>query len=246
MAVLLGLVIGTLIATVMGRVNWGAVGQGPIFEFPQPFFFGAPQFAIGVIVSMCIVILVIMAETTADLLAVGEILGTKIDKKRIAAGLRADMGATAISPVFNGFPISAFAQNVGMVAMTGIKSRFVVAAGGGILVLLGLLPVLGRVMNAIPLPVLGRRRHRAVRVGRRCRHPHAEPGRTSPTRTCSSWPRRSASGSSRSPCPRSTTTSRSGWRTIFESGHQRDGDLRGAPEPRVQPLLEGRRAGARR
>jgi xanthine/uracil permease len=57
--------------------------------------------------------------------------------------------------VFNGFPISAFAQNVGMVAMTGVRSRFVVAAGGGILVLLGLLPVLGRVMNAIPLPVLG-------------------------------------------------------------------------------------------
>jgi xanthine/uracil permease len=153
--VLLGLVIGTLIATVMGRVNWGAVGRGSVFEFPQPFFFGAPRFEIGVIISLCIVALVIMAETTADLRAVGEILGTDVDKKRIAAGLRADMGATALAPVFNGFPISAFAQNVGMVALTGIKSRFVVAAGGGILVLLGLLPVLGRVMNAIPLPVLG-------------------------------------------------------------------------------------------
>ena len=66
------------------------------------------------------------------------------------------MGATAIAPVFNGFPISAFAQNVGMVALTGIKSRFVVAAGGGILVVLGLLPVLDRIMDAIPLqPVLG-------------------------------------------------------------------------------------------
>ncbi len=155
MAVLLGLVIGTLIATAMGRVNWGAVGKGSVFEFPQPFFFGAPQFAIGVIISLCIVVLVIMAETTADLLAVGEIIGTDVDKKRIAAGLRADMGATAIAPVFNGFPISAFAQNVGMVALTGIKSRFVVAAGGGILVVLGLLPVLGRIMNAIPQPVLG-------------------------------------------------------------------------------------------
>ena len=107
------------------------------------------------IISLCIVVLVIMAETTADLLAVGEIIGTNVDKKRIAAGLRADMGATAIAPVFNGFPISAFAQNVGMVALTGIKSRFVVAAGGGILVVLGLLPVLGRIMNAIPQPVLG-------------------------------------------------------------------------------------------
>jgi uric acid transporter len=155
LAVMLGLVIGTVVATVMGRVNWGAVATGAIFELPQPFHFGVPQFAIGVVVSMCVVILVIMAETTADLLAVGEILDTDVDKKRLAAGLRADMGATAISPVFNGFPISAFAQNVGMVAITGIRSRFVVAAGGGILVLLGLLPVLGRIMNAIPLPVLG-------------------------------------------------------------------------------------------
>jgi NCS2 family nucleobase:cation symporter-2 len=155
MAVLLGLMIGTLIATILGLVKWGAVGQGAVVEFPQPFFFGAPQFSLGVIVSLCIVALVIMAETTADLLAVGEIIGTDVDKKRIAAGLRADMGATALAPIFNGFPISAFAQNVGMVALTGIKSRFVVAAGGGILVVLGLLPVLGRVMNAIPQPVLG-------------------------------------------------------------------------------------------
>ena len=155
MAVMVGLVAGTVIATIMGKVNWGSVGTGPVFQLPQPFHFGAPQFQVGVIVSMCVVILVIMAETTADLLAVGEILGTTVDRKRIAAGLRADMGATAIAPVFNGFPISAFAQNVGMVAMTGIKSRFVVAYGGGILVVLGLFPILGRIMNAIPQPVLG-------------------------------------------------------------------------------------------
>jgi xanthine permease len=155
LAVMLGLVVGTLVATVMGLVDWSAVGRGAVFQLPQPFAFGWPQFSVGVVVSMTIVILVIMAETTADILAVGEILDTPTPPARIAAGLRADMAATAVSPVFNGFPISAFAQNVGMVAMTGVRSRFVVAAGGGILVLLGLLPVLGRVMNAIPLPVLG-------------------------------------------------------------------------------------------
>lgn len=155
MAVLLGLVFGTLVATLFGLVNWGRVGQGPVVGFPTPFAFGLPILSIGVIVSMTIVILVIMAETTADILAVGEIVGTRTDSRRIASGLRADMAATAVSPVFNGFPISAFAQNVGMVAITGIRSRYVVAAGGGILVVLGLLPVLGRVMNAIPQPVLG-------------------------------------------------------------------------------------------
>jgi hypothetical protein len=82
-------------------------------------------------------------------------VGTKVDSKRIAAGLRADMLSSAVSPIFGTFTQSAFAQNVGLVAITGVKSRFVVTAGGGVLVILGLLPVLGRVVGAIPSPVLG-------------------------------------------------------------------------------------------
>ncbi|MFP3571268.1 solute carrier family 23 protein, partial [Paraburkholderia sp. SIMBA_030] len=74
---------------------------------------------------------------------------------RVGDGLRADMLSSAISPLFNSFTQSAFAQNVGLVAITGIKSRFVVSAGGLILVVLGLLPVLGRVVAAVPTPVLG-------------------------------------------------------------------------------------------
>jgi xanthine/uracil permease len=94
---MLGLVVGTLVATVMGLVDWSAVGRGAVFQLPQPFASGWPRFSIGVIVSMTIVILVIMAETTADILAVGEILGTPAPPKRIAAGLRADMAATVVS-----------------------------------------------------------------------------------------------------------------------------------------------------
>src|SRR6185312_3878428 len=82
-------------------------------------------------------------------------VGTKVDSKRIAAGLRADMASSLVSPVFGSFTQSAFAQNVGLVAITGVKSRFVVTAGGVILVVLGLLPVLGRVVAAVPYPVLG-------------------------------------------------------------------------------------------
>jgi uric acid transporter len=104
---------------------------------------------------MIIVVLVILTETTADILAVGEIAKTRVDSKRIANGLRADMASSIIAPVFNTFTQSAFAQNVGLVAFTGVKSRFVVTAGGLILVILGLLPVLGRVVAAIPMPVLG-------------------------------------------------------------------------------------------
>jgi len=104
---------------------------------------------------MLIVILVTLTETSADIIAVGEIVGTKVDSKRIGNGLRADMLSSAVSPLFNSFTQSAFAQNVGLVAITGVKSRFVVSAGGVILVVLGLLPVLGRVVAAVPTPVLG-------------------------------------------------------------------------------------------
>ncbi len=104
---------------------------------------------------MTIVILVVMVETTADILAVGEVVGTDVDSRRVGDGLRADMVSSAVAPIFNTFPATAFAQNVGLVAMTGIKSRFVVALGGGVLALLGLSPVLAAVVGVVPLPVLG-------------------------------------------------------------------------------------------
>jgi xanthine permease len=155
LSILLGIVIGTIGATIVGKADFSAVGTGSIVAFPKPFSFGAPTFHVAAIVSMVIVILVIMTETTADILAVGEIVGTEVTPRRVGDGLRADMLASAIAPVFNSVPATAFAQNVGVVAITGIKSRFVVTAGGSVLVVLGLLPVLGRVVAAVPLPVLG-------------------------------------------------------------------------------------------
>ncbi|GAT71688.1 xanthine permease [Microbacterium sp. HM58-2] len=155
LAILLAIVLGTIVAAILGRVDFATVADGPIFALPSPFAFGMPTFEIAGIISMFIVILVTLTETTADILAVGEIVGTKVDSKRIAAGLRADMLSSAVSPVFGSFTQSAFAQNVGLVAITGVKSRFVVTAGGVVLVVLGLLPVLGRVVAAVPTPVLG-------------------------------------------------------------------------------------------
>lgn len=155
LSILLAMVIGTIIATVSGMADFSKVGKGDIVAFPTPFAFGAPTFEIAAIISMLIVILVTLTETSADIIAVGEIVDTKVDSRRIGNGLRADMLSSAISPLFNSFTQSAFAQNVGLVAITGIKSRFVVSAGGLILVILGLLPILGRVVAAVPTPVLG-------------------------------------------------------------------------------------------
>jgi xanthine permease len=155
LAVLVGIVVGTLIAAALGRADFSKVTDGAYVALPPVLHFGSPTFQVGAIVSMTIVMLVIMTETTADILAVGEIIGTDVDQRRVANGLRADMLSTSVAPVLGSFPCSAFAQNVGLVALTRVRSRYVVAVGGVLLVLLGLLPVVGRVVAAIPYPVLG-------------------------------------------------------------------------------------------
>ncbi|WP_193096682.1 nucleobase:cation symporter-2 family protein [Brevibacterium sp. FME17] len=155
LSILLAIVLGTIICAIFGWVDFSNVLDNGFFAFPQPFAFGLPTFSVPAIVSMFIVTIVIFAETTADIIAVGEIVDSKVDSKRIASGLRADMLSSAVSPIFNSFTQSAFAQNVGLVAITGVKSRYVVTAGGAILVALGLLPVMGGVVAAIPSPVLG-------------------------------------------------------------------------------------------
>lgn len=155
LSVLLAMVIGCLAAVLVGKVSFAAVGNGPWLAFPEPFAYGWPTFELSAIISMLLIVLVLLTETTAGLMAVGEIVGSPVNARRIANGLRADMLSSALSPVFNSFPQSSFAQNIGLVAITGVKSRFVVSAGGAILVLLGVLPVLGRLVACIPLPVLG-------------------------------------------------------------------------------------------
>ncbi|MDD1014474.1 MULTISPECIES: nucleobase:cation symporter-2 family protein [Pseudomonas] len=155
LSILLAMVIGTLIAWSLGMADFSKVLDGPLVAMPTPFHFGMPTFHIAAILSMCIVIMVTLVETSADILAVGEIIDTKVDSKRLGNGLRADMASSILAPIFGSFTQSAFAQNVGLVAVTGVKSRYVVATGGVILVVLGLLPIMGRVIAAVPTSVLG-------------------------------------------------------------------------------------------
>ena len=155
LSILLAIVIGTLVATAVGMTDFSRVLEGPLVALPEVLHFGMPEFRLAAILSMLIVIIVTMVETSADILAVGEIIETKVDAKRLGNGLRADMISSALAPLFGSFTQSAFAQNVGLVAVTGIKSRYVVATGGLILVTLGLLPVMGRLVAAVPTAVLG-------------------------------------------------------------------------------------------
>ncbi|WP_121188352.1 nucleobase:cation symporter-2 family protein [Nocardiopsis sp. Huas11] len=154
-SILLGMVLGTLIAAAFGRVDFSAVAEGPMLSIARPFHFGAPEFQVTAIVTMCVVMLVILVEGVADILATSQVVGTKMDGRRLAAGLRADAATAVIGPLFNSFPGSTFSQNIGLIALNKVKSRYVVAVGALILVAMGLFPVLGRVAAMIPAPVLG-------------------------------------------------------------------------------------------
>ncbi|PJR90955.1 uracil permease [Ochrobactrum sp. 695/2009] len=155
LSILLAMVIGTFIAWALGMTDFSRVGEGSMMALPEIFHFGMPVFSLAATLSMFIVIMVTLVETSADILAVGEIIGTKVDSRRLANGLRADMLSSILSPVVGSFTQSAFAQNVGLVAVTSVKSRYVVATGGLILITLGLLPVMGRVIACVPPAVLG-------------------------------------------------------------------------------------------
>ena len=154
-AVLLGLILGTIIATLFGVTDFGGVGEAAALSITTPFFFGLPTFQFAAILSMILVMLVTMVETTGNAVAVSEIAQRPIREEGLAAGLRADGLSTALGGVLNAFPYTAYAQNVGLVRLTGVRSRWVVAAAGVFLVLLGLFPKLAAVVAAIPLPVLG-------------------------------------------------------------------------------------------
>ncbi|PQL19452.1 uracil permease [Veillonella denticariosi JCM 15641] len=155
LSVLIGLIAGTAIAFAMGVASFEEVGRSQWVAFIEPFYFGLPTFDWASVVSMIVVMLVVMVETTGDSIAIGEIVDKKIGRKELASIIRADGVSTVIGGVLNSFPYTAFAQNVGLIAVTGVKSRFVVAASGIILILLGMFPKLAAVVASIPNAVLG-------------------------------------------------------------------------------------------
>ncbi len=160
-AVLAGLVIGTAVAALVsdgsgGKVaKFAAVSGADWVGFTGPFHFGAPKFAVVPILLMIVVMLITAVETTGDVYATGQIVEKPIAKRDIAAALRADGLATFLGGVMNSFPYTCFAENVGLVRLTQVKSRWVVATAGGIMILLGLLPKAGAIVSSIPPSVLG-------------------------------------------------------------------------------------------
>ena len=154
-SVLLGIVAGAMLASALGVMHFDKVAAAPWGALVVPFKFGVPQFKPVPIVTMCIVMVVVMIESLGMFLALGEMTGKKVDREALARGLRADGVGTLLGGLFNTFPYTSFSQNVGLVSVTGVRTRWVTVTGGVIMLLLGLLPKMAALVEAVPQVVLG-------------------------------------------------------------------------------------------
>ncbi len=154
-AVLCGIVVGAIIAAALGMMHYDQIGQAEWFALIPPLHFGTPIFDPILIITMTLVMIVVMIESTGMFLALSDITGKKITQPELAAGLRTDGLGTVIGGLFNTFPYTSFSQNVGLVGVTGVRSRFVCVAGGVIMIVLGLTPKMGALVESLPTVVLG-------------------------------------------------------------------------------------------
>ncbi len=154
-AVLLGIVAGCILASGLGVMHFDKVGKAEWFALVLPFHFGMPTFHLIPIVTMCIVMIVVMIESLGMFLALGDMTERRVDRAALTRGLRADGLGTLIGGVFNTFPYTSFSQNVGLVGVTGVRSRWVTVVGGVIMILLGLLPKMSALVESVPQVVLG-------------------------------------------------------------------------------------------
>jgi len=154
-AVLLGIIIGGLVTAGLGMMHFDKVANAEWFAIITPFHFGTPIFDPVLIITMTLVMIVTLIESTGMFLALSDLTGRRMTQASLSAGLRTDGLGTVIGGIFNTFPYTSFSQNVGLVGVTGIKSRFVCVAGGVILVIFGLVPKMGALVEALPTVVLG-------------------------------------------------------------------------------------------
>jgi uric acid transporter len=154
-AVLLGIVAGAILAAWLGVMHFERVASAAWADVVLPLRFGVPTFQPIPILTMCIVMIVVMIESIGMFLALGEMTGRRVDQAAITRGLRADGVGTILGGLFNTFPYTSYSQNVGLVGVTGVRSRWVTATGGVIMLALGLLPKMSALVEAVPVVVLG-------------------------------------------------------------------------------------------
>ncbi|CAN5452723.1 nucleobase:cation symporter-2 family protein [soil metagenome] len=150
-----GIIMGGVVATLLGKMTFEKVGNAAWFDVVLPFHFGMPIFDPLLIATMVLVMIVTFIESTGMFLALADLTDRKLTQQSLTAGLRTDGLGTLIGGIFNTFPYTSFSQNVGLVGVTGVRSRFVCVAGGIILIVLGLIPKMAALVESLPVFVLG-------------------------------------------------------------------------------------------
>ncbi len=154
-AVLIGIIAGYIVAYLMGQVNFGNVGKAGMFAMPVPFKYGF-EINWAIVIGMCFMAVVSAIETVGDTSGITKGgAGREATDKEVAGATFADGLGTAVAGIFGGLPNTSFSQNVGLVAMTGVMSRHVVTIGAIFLIICGLIPKIGAIINTVPINVLG-------------------------------------------------------------------------------------------
>jgi len=150
-----GLLVGDGLSLVFGRLSFEAATSAAWIGIPQFLPYGGLQFDAGVTLALLFAFLVAIIEAIGVYYAAGEIVGTPITDQRIRLGVSGEAAGSIISSLFGGFATTAYAQNVGLLKLTGVGSRFAVTVAGIIFLVLAFIPKLGAVLAATPDPVVG-------------------------------------------------------------------------------------------
>jgi xanthine permease len=154
-SILLGLIAGTIAATLLGKVNFSAVGEASWFHMVAPLHFAAPTFQLAPIITMTLVAIVSLVESTGVYFALSDITGRKLTEQDLVKGYRAEGLASIVGALFNSFPYTTYSQNVGLVQFSGVKSKNVIYTMAGILIFLGFVPKIAALTTVVPTSVLG-------------------------------------------------------------------------------------------
>ena len=154
-AILIGIVMGTLLAIAMGTVDFASVGQAHWVQLPQLFYFATPKFEWSSIATLILAALTCMIESTGVYFALADITKRDLSDDDLARGYRSEGLAAILGGLFNTFPYSTFSQNVGIVQLSGIKKLAPIYYSAFMLMILGLVPKFGAVATLIPSSVLG-------------------------------------------------------------------------------------------
>ena len=154
MAVLIGIAVGYVVTIILGWTDFSGIQNEPLLRVVLPLQFGTPQFYLIPCLTMCLVMTIVFIEATGMFLALGAMTGREVGAEDVKRGLRADAIGTIIGALFNTFPYVSYSQNIGLVGVTGIYSRWVCVTGGFIMLALGLVPKLAFIVASVPPCVL--------------------------------------------------------------------------------------------